>query len=52
MQPELVKRLLALNYKFYERYAGSFSTSRYSLQPSVKRLLPDLNQAQNLLDVG
>lgn len=52
MKPNLVERLLAVNHEFYERYAGSFSSSRYSIQPGVRHLLPELIQAQNLLDVG
>jgi SAM-dependent methyltransferase len=52
MNPDLVEKLLKANRQFYARYAGSFSTSRYSVQPGVKRLLPELSQTQSLLDVG
>lgn len=52
MHPDLVERLLALNREFYARYAGSFSDTRYSVQPGARRVLPELSQTQSLLDIG
>lgn len=52
MRPSLVHTLLNLNLQFYDRYAASFSTSRYSIQPGIKRMLPQLCQAESILDVG
>jgi tRNA (uracil-5-)-methyltransferase TRM9 len=45
-------RLLALNARFYREFAASFSATRQRLQPGVEHLLPTLQPAGRLLDLG
>jgi len=52
MEPEVVNKLLQLNQDFYATYAQSFSNTRYSVQPGVQRLLPQLMQAELVVDLG
>ena len=52
MQPELVDKLLRLNQEFYATYAQSFAATRHSVQPGVQRLLPQIMQAEVVLDLG
>lgn len=44
--------LLSLNQNFYEGYAKSFSSSRYSIQPGIRQLLPDMLGSHKVLDLG
>lgn len=52
MEPEIVEKLLRLNQEFYGTYAQSFAATRHSVQPGVKRLLPQIMQAKVVLDLG
>lgn len=52
MKQETLDLLLNLNRDFYEVYAKSFSSSRFSIQPGIRRLLPQILHTQNLLDLG
>lgn len=52
MEPELVTKLLRLNQEFYATYAQSFAATRHSVQPGVLRLLPQIMQADLVLDLG
>ena len=52
MQPEMVDKLLHLNQDFYATYARSFAATRHSVQPGVQRLLPQIIQAEIVLDLG
>lgn len=52
MQTTVRDQLLNLNQKFYENVAGSFSSTRYAIQPGVRMLLPDLLQAAVVVDLG
>jgi len=52
MEPELVAKLLCLNQDFYATYAQSFAATRHSVQPGVQRLLPQIKQAELVLDLG
>lgn len=52
MQPEMVEKLLHINQEFYATYAQSFAATRHSVQPGVQRLLPQLMQAEVVLDLG
>ena len=52
MQPEMVDKLLHLNQDFYATYARSFAATRHSVQPGVQRLLPQILQAEIVLDLG
>ena len=52
MQSELVDKLLRLNQEFYATYAQSFAATRHSVQPGVQRLLPQINQAEVVLDMA
>ncbi|MFA5611817.1 MAG: class I SAM-dependent methyltransferase [Anaerolineaceae bacterium] len=52
MKQETLNLLLQLNREFYDGYAKSFSSTRYAIQPGIRRLLPGLLQSENLLDLG
>ena len=52
MKQETLQFLLNLNRDFYDAYAQSFSSTRYTIQPGIRQLLPQLLKAENLLDLG
>lgn len=52
MKQETLDLLLSLNRQFYDGYAKSFSSTRYAIQPGIRRLLPELLRAESLLDLG
>ena len=49
---EIIDRLVLLNREFYQTFAGSFSSTRYQVQPGVKRMLKGIASAGNVLDLG
>lgn len=52
MNTETLNKLLKVNQDFYNGYAKSFSSSRYSIQPGIKKLFPQLLKAESILDLG
>ena len=52
MQPKMVEKLLRLNQDFYATYAQSFAATRHNVQAGVQRLIPQLKQAEVVLDLG
>lgn len=52
MHSRTVDFLLNLNRQFYQTFALQFAQTRQRLQPGVRRLLPDLLQANAILDLG
>ncbi len=52
MNTETLNKLLKVNQDFYNGYAKSFSTSRFSIQPGIKKLFPQLLKAESILDLG
>ena len=52
MDTETLNKLLKINQDFYNGYAKSFSTSRYSIQPGIKKLFPNLLKSESILDLG
>ena len=52
MQPQTIAALLALNRQFYARFAGDFARTRRSWPPGFDRILPYLQTASNVLDLG
>lgn len=52
MEPRIQAQLLAINRRFYDQFAPSFSVTRGRVQPGVRSLLPDLLKAKAILDVG
>lgn len=52
MDRELIDRLLELNRAFYDGYAQSFSSTRFSVQPGIRSLLPRLLETSAILDLG
>ena len=52
MQPQTVAALLTLNRQFYARFAGDFARTRRSWPPGFDRILPYLQTASNVLDLG
>ncbi len=52
MNTETLNKLLKINQDFYNGYAKSFSSSRYSIQPGIKKLFPHLLSAESILDLG
>jgi alkylated DNA repair protein alkB family protein 8 len=52
MQPHTVSALLALNRQFYSQFGGDFAATRRSHPPGYDRILPYLETATNVLDLG
>ncbi|MDX1437390.1 MAG: class I SAM-dependent methyltransferase [Anaerolineales bacterium] len=52
MQPEVADRLVELNHRFYQSFAGPFSESRLRLQPGVVRILEKIPNETSVLDLG
>lgn len=52
MNPETIEFLLNLNRDFYDTYAKSFSSSRFTIQPGIRRLVPQLLEVDSILDLG
>lgn len=52
MHPHTVDALLALNRRFYERFAGDFARTRRTWPPGFDRILPYLKSGSNVLDLG
>jgi tRNA (uracil-5-)-methyltransferase TRM9 len=52
MRTELASRLLALNRRFYSRFAQSFSDTRTLSDPSLTCILPYMPLGATVLDVG
>lgn len=52
MQPDIVQKLTQINHKFYQSFASHFSNTRQRLQPGVQRLLPMIQGAETVLDMG
>lgn len=59
MNEETIRRLLAINQQFYQSFASSFSSTRYSVQPGVKQALrevlagyADSPSVLHMLDIG
>jgi SAM-dependent methyltransferase len=52
MNESTVRRLVALNSKFYQTFASYFSDTRLRLQPGVVKILEDVSSDANILDLG
>ena len=52
MNTHVQSQLLAVNRRFYDRFAASFSVTRDRVQPGVYNLLPELTKAGRILDLG
>lgn len=52
MQPQTIAALLTLNRQFYARFAGDFARTRRTWPPGFERILPYLQTASNVLDLG
>ena len=52
MNPAVRDQLIALNARFYQEFAASFSATRQRLQPGVERILLTLAPDSRLLDLG
>jgi len=52
VDPEIVKKLLDINYLFYQSFAEPFSATRGRLQPGVRRILDRLRGDERILDIG
>ncbi len=52
MEKETLEFLLNLNQDFYDTYAKSFSSTRFSIQPGIQRLMPQFQETTNLFDLG
>ncbi|HEY9122451.1 MAG TPA: class I SAM-dependent methyltransferase [Brevefilum sp.] len=46
------EKLLAINRKFYDQFAGSFSATRHQVQPGVHQMVHQMIQSETILDVG
>ena len=52
MKPRIQTQLLDINRRFYDQFAASFSVTRDRVQPGVCSLLPRLEEAGRILDLG
>jgi SAM-dependent methyltransferase len=52
VQPEIIHRLLDINYQFYQNFAGPFSETRRRIQPGVRKILNRLPPEGNIVDLG
>ncbi len=52
MRPDTVAALLALNRQFYDQFGEDFAATRRSHPPGYDRILPYLETATNVLDLG
>lgn len=52
MNQDLAQRLLALNRSFYADFAGAFSETRSSAQPSLDKIVTYIAAGVKVLDVG
>ncbi len=52
MNSETAQKILALNFQFYQTFAGEFSETRGRLQPGVKKLLQIFPAGAKILDLG
>jgi len=52
MRPEIAKRLIELNRKFYTDFGESFSATRGRIQPGVRRIIDSLDGDETILDLG
>ncbi len=52
MKPHVQTQLLEINRRFYDQFAASFSVTRDRVQPGVCSLLPRLEKAGRILDLG
>jgi tRNA (uracil-5-)-methyltransferase TRM9 len=52
MQPEVIQQLLDLNSQFYQSFGKAFAATRRKIQPGVAKLLKELPQQGDWLDLG
>jgi tRNA (uracil-5-)-methyltransferase TRM9 len=52
METAVEKRLLELNFQFYQSFADDFSATRERLQPGVEKLLSSIPPGSRILDLG
>lgn len=52
MEPQVQRRLLALNRQFYERFAQPFACSRSPIQASMRHVVRTIPHGAAVLDVG
>ena len=48
----IVEQLVSLNREFYQSFSVSFSSTRYQVQPGVRKIAKRFPQNGNLLDMG
>jgi tRNA (uracil-5-)-methyltransferase TRM9 len=54
----IIKKLIDLNYQFYQTFSASFSRTRFSVQPGVKKIIADYileptsTEKTSILDIG
>lgn len=58
MDNQIIKKLIDLNYQFYQTFSASFSKTRFSVQPGVKKIVtdyilkPNSKNNDSILDIG
>jgi SAM-dependent methyltransferase len=52
MDVTTARKLLSINHQFYQTLARSFSATRRRVQPGVRKILDDLPESANILDLG
>ncbi|KUK46740.1 MAG: Uncharacterized protein XD73_0361, partial [Anaerolinea thermophila] len=52
VKQEIIDRIVTLNREFYQTFSASFSSTRYQVQPGVRRALQRIPLTGNILDLG
>jgi tRNA (uracil-5-)-methyltransferase TRM9 len=52
MDDKTINTLIEINRRFYDEFGQSFADTRRRIQPGVRRILADIQDGQNWLDLG
>lgn len=52
MDDRIVQKLISINSEFYQTFGSYFSTTRMRLQPGVRKIIEDLPDNVDVLDLG
>ena len=52
MKPATIAKLHRINQEFYQTFARSFASTRRRIQPGVRRIMQEIPERGNWLDIG